>query len=155
MFCTCLTYRSSFEYELAEACAPSYYNIGLLPWSPLAGGALSGKYKFDEQGQLITKGLEKSRMVLFPTFMGRFIDPKKRKVIDQYAKLAEDNGMSLATLALSFCKSRSFSASTILGATSLEQLTENIDAFSVELSEDVLAKIDEIHNSCLDPFTYV
>lgn len=140
---------------MAEACTPSHYNIGLLPWSPLAGGALSGKYNVDENGKLITKGIEKSRFVLFPSFQGRFIDEKKREIIAKYKKVAEEHGMSLATMALSFCESREYVSSTIIGATTLSQLTENIDAFDVQLSDEVLAKIDEIHNSCLDPFTYV
>lgn len=98
------------------------------------------------------KGIEKARFVLFPSFQGRFIDGKKRAIISQYKKVAEEHGMSLATMSLAFCASRHFTASTIIGATTMAQLTENIDAFDVELSDDVLAKIDEIHNSALDPY---
>lgn len=147
----CLLNRQ-FEGELAEACAPSHYNIGLLPWSVLCGGALTGKYlgKLDEQGYPIDKTLNSSRFVLFRQYQVRFNTPKSMKAVEKYSKVAKEAGISLATLAQAWCASRWFIPSTIIGATTLEQLKENIDAFSVTLSDDVLRKVDDIHNENKD-----
>ena len=147
----CLLNRA-FEWELAEACSPLNYNIGLLPWSILAGGALTGKYndKLDAEKNPIDNSLDGSRFVMFKGFMGRFCSDTALDITARYQKIAKENGMSVATLAQAFCKSRWYIPSSIIGATSLEQLKENIDAFDVELSEDVLAAIDEVHNSNKD-----
>lgn len=147
----CLLNRS-FEGELAEACAPNNYNIGLLPWSVLGGGALTGKYKLDEDGKIIQKGNENSRFVLYEQFQGRFCSPRNLAIVEKYQSIAKEAGMSLATLAQKWCATRWFIPSTIIGATNIEQLKENIDAFSVDLSEDVLLKIDDIHEECKDPY---
>lgn len=143
----CLLNRS-FESELAEACAPSNGSIGLLPWSVLAGGVLSGKFLGKGLDDPSLKG---TRMQRFPSFMARFLNPGAVAAVQKYAAVAKEADMSLATLAQAFCKTRWFIPSTIIGATSLEQLKQNIDAFEVELDEKTLAKLDQIHNECLDP----
>lgn len=147
----CLLDRQ-FEASLAEACAPSHYNIGLLPWSILAGGALTGKYlgKLDENGNATDESLAKARFVMFKGFQRRFSAPRVTEAIVKYAAVAKDAHMSLATLAHAFCKSRWYIPSTIIGATTLEQLKENIDAFDVVLTKEVIEKIDEIHNDHKD-----
>ena len=147
----CLLNRS-FEWELAEACSPLNYNIGLLPWSILGGGALTGKYngKLDADRNTGDDSLNSSRFVTFKDLMPRFSTDTALDLTAKYQRLAEDNGMSVATLAQAFCKSQWYIPSSIVGATRLEQLEENIDAFHVELSEDVLAAIDELHNSNKD-----
>jgi len=71
--------------------------------------------------------------------------------VAQYAKLARDNGLTPAHLALAWCYSRWFVASTIIGATSLAQLQENIDAASVVLSREVVDAIDAIHARISNP----
>jgi len=71
--------------------------------------------------------------------------------VAQYAKLARDNGMAPAQLALAWCYSRWFVASTIIGATTLAQLKENIDAYDVHLSPDVVAAVDAIHARLPNP----
>jgi len=134
----------SFETELAEACAPRNYNVGLLPWSPLAGGALSGKY-------LDGASPKGARFTLFPSFMARFKRPATTNAVKKYKAIADREGISLATMALAWCRSRWYVSSTIIGATTLDQLKENMDAFTVELSPKVLQEIDEIHLSCRDP----
>lgn len=138
-----LLYRP-FDTELAEACAPSHYNVGLLPWTPLGGGMLTEKYLgLDEKD--FPKG---SRYTEFPTFMYRFKSPQARAAADKYAAIAKKEGVSLATLSLKFCLSRWFATSTIIGATTLEQLDENCAAFEVNgapLSDEALAAIDEVH----------
>jgi aryl-alcohol dehydrogenase-like predicted oxidoreductase len=71
--------------------------------------------------------------------------------VKQYAQLARENGMTPAQLALAWCYSRWFVASTIIGATSLVQLKENIDAFETTLPADVIAAIDAIHARMPNP----
>lgn len=94
----CLLHRS-FETELAEACAPSHYNIGLLPWTPLAGGALSGKYL---DGARPPEG----RLVKYPKFMQRYLNSLSTEATAKYAAVAEKAGVSLATLSLAWCRTR-------------------------------------------------
>ena len=72
--------------------------------------------------------------------------------VEKYKELAKANNMSVATLAQAWVATRWFIPSTIIGATTMEQLEENIDAFSVKLNEETLAKIDEIHVDRMDPF---
>lgn len=141
-----------FETELAEACSPSHYNIGLLPWSILAGGTLSGKYleKVDENGDSLDGSLDSARHVKWKNFMSRYHCKPAVAATAQYKMVADKAGISLATLAQAFCKTRFFIPSSIIGATSIEQLKENIDAFEVELSETTLAEIDRVHFSNKD-----
>ena len=143
----CLLHRS-FETELAEACAPSHYDIGLLPWTPLAGGALSGKYLPGKNAP--TDG----RLIKYPGFMQRYLNEPSVAATEKYDAIAKELGISLATLALAWCRTRWYVSSTIIGATSLDQLKENIDAFdpeSVTLSKDTLEKIDKVHFACRNP----
>eukprot|EP00951_Prasinocladus_malaysianus_P039642 scaffold446274_cov32-Prasinocladus_malaysianus.AAC.1 len=72
-------------------------------------------------------------------------------VLRRYAVVAKEAGLSLAQMAYAFCKSRFYVASTIIGANDPEQLLENIKAFDIELDEETLAKIDEIHRDAHDP----
>jgi aryl-alcohol dehydrogenase-like predicted oxidoreductase len=103
----CLLERS-FEAHLAEACAPSNYNVGLLPWSVLAGGVLSGKYlgNIGPDGQMLDSKLKKSRYGRYSSFQSRFMSPNSLDATEQYSVVAKQSGMSLATLAQAFCKSR-------------------------------------------------
>ena len=143
----CLLHRS-FETELAEACAESNYDIGLLPWTPLGGGALTGKY-------LNGATPANSRLVKYEKygFHQRYLNEKSQEATAAYKEIADEAGMSLTTLSLAWCKTRSYVASTIIGATSMEQLRENIDAFepSVVLSAETLQAIDAVHERCRDP----
>lgn len=141
----CLLHRS-FETELAEACAPSNYNIGLLPWTPLAGGALTGKY-------LPGADPDNGRLVRYEGFHSRYVKPDAVAATVQYKKIADDAGISLATMSLAWCRTRFYVASTIIGATKMSQLKEDIDAFcdDVVLSEDTLKAIDKVHLKCRDP----
>jgi len=141
----CMLHRS-FETELAEACAPSNFNIGLLPWTPLAGGALTGKY-------LGGKKPAEGRLIKYPSFMQRYLNDESQRATEQYSVIAKEAGVSLATLALAWCKTRFYVSSTIIGATSMAQLKENIDAFddAVVLSKETLDAIDEVHFKCVNP----
>jgi len=146
-----------FESELAEAC--DAYDIGLLPWSVLAGGLLSGKYRQNANSGVPSS--PNSRFIKYPDYMTRW-SPKTASeatlaATEGYAKIAEEAGMTPAELAIAFIRTRKFVAdngSVIVGATTMEQLEENLAPFDgspMELDEDVLARIDEIHMKCRDP----
>jgi len=138
----------AFDYELAEACAPWNYNIGLLPWSPLAGGALSGKYL----GIAPEEWPEKTRFGEFKGYQGRFSAPETVEAIRKYKAIADREGLPLATLALAWCNSREYvrNGGTIIGATTMEQLEQNINAFLSVLSPEVLEEIDSIFKAHRD-----
>jgi len=134
----------SFETELAEACAPRNLNVGLLVWSPLGGGALSGKYMDGNRPP-------RARFTLYSNFQNRYINKRSTAAIKKYKSISENGKISMTTLALAFCDSRWFTTSTIIGATSLSQLEECIDAFLVKLTPEILQAIDEVHLDCRDP----
>lgn len=137
-----------FEGALAECCAPSHHNIGLLPWSPLCGGVLTGKYADGERPV-------GSRRSLFPWFQKRFSHPAVLKVVSKYQAIADECGLTLAQLALQWCQSRWFVSSTIVGATTMDQLRENIDAFDGHrtpgITQDVLDAVDSVHQEFRNP----
>lgn len=145
-------FNRQFEGDLAEACAPSNFNVGLLPWSILAGGTLTGKYhsKLDDNFDPVDKSLKEARYVKFKWFQERFVSKQTLATTEVYREIAQEKGMSVATLAQAFCKTRWYIPSSIVGATTMEQLKQNIDAFEVDLDDETLAKIDEVHNSCKD-----
>jgi len=118
-------------------------NIGLLAYSPLAFGHLTGKY--------LHEAPDNARFKLFPQFGPRYGKPNVVPAVREYAALAAQIGISLTALSLAFCKSRFFVMSTIVGATTLAQLAENIDAFDVNLDTETLAAIDAIHLRYTNP----
>ncbi len=124
-----------FEAGLAEVCLRE--KVGLLAYSPLAQGYLTGKY----QNGALPEG---ARKTLYDR-MQRYEGEGALEAIDAYVKLAKDNGLDPAQMALKFVDTRAFTASTIIGQTSLEQLKVDIDAFDLELSEDVMKGISAIH----------
>ncbi|WP_426432204.1 aldo/keto reductase [Winogradskyella sp. HB-48] len=132
-----------FEGDLAEIAHRE--NIGLLAYSPMAFGVLSGKY---------VKGTaaDNARLKLFPRF-SRYSSDQATEATKRYLKIAEDNGMSLAQMALAFVNQRPFVTSNIIGATSLEQLEENIDSININLSDDILKAINEVHAAIPNPAT--
>ena len=138
----CNLVNRSFEQGLDETCYRE--QVSLLAYSPLAFGQLSGKYVDDAKA--------KGRLTLFPpTWSPRYMRPAVFEASRRYAELARANGMSPAQLALAWCYSRWYVASTIIGATNLAQLQENIDAAHVTLSKEVLAAIDAIHADMNNP----
>lgn len=132
-----LTHRT-FDSELAEACSPKNLNIGLLPYFAAAAGALSGKYLDNQK----PKG---TRFELWGSYLPRFFSDKMQSATREYVRVAEAAGMTGMQLSYLFCKSRWFIPSTIIGATSLKQMEENIAAFGMELDDDVLAAVNEVH----------
>jgi aryl-alcohol dehydrogenase-like predicted oxidoreductase len=112
-------------------------SVGLLAYSPLAFGLLSGKYLADPQAG--------GRLNLFPGFAQRYSKPNVQPAVAAYAELARANGLTPAQLALGFVASRPFVASTIIGATTLDQLGENISACETSLGDDLLQQIESLH----------
>ena len=130
-----------FEVGLTEIAIRE--RIGLLAYSPLGFGALSGKYL----GGRMPEG---SRVALFPNY-NRYNGEIATMATQKYYELAQANDLSLAQMSLAFVNNRPFVTSNIIGATSLKQLTENIASIDVELSEDVLKGIEAIHNQIPNP----
>lgn len=119
-------------------------DIGLLAYSPLGYGVLGGRY-------LDGAKPEGGRFTKYPWFAARYQTERVESLVRQYKHLAESHGMSLATMAQAFVYSRSFVTSCIIGPSNVEQLEENIAAMDVVLSEEILAGIEEIHESCPNP----
>jgi aryl-alcohol dehydrogenase-like predicted oxidoreductase len=134
--------RKNYEAGLTEACY--HHDVALLPYSPLAGGVLTGKYSKESVSP-------NARMNLFPGFMARYRDSQNEAAVDAYMKIAEEAGLSPAAMALSWCYHRDHVCSTIIGATTLDQLDENIKAYDVKLGEDVLEKIHKVYQRYTDP----
>ena len=131
----------TFEGDLAEISLRE--NIGLLAYSPLAFGVLTGKY-------IEGTARQNARLHLFPRF-ARYSSIQSTKATQLYLDLAKELGLSLTTLALAFINQRPFVTSNIIGATTLEQLEENINTIDTVLCEDTLAKINDIHNQIPNP----
>ncbi|KVH91335.1 Aldo/keto reductase [Cynara cardunculus var. scolymus] len=136
-------------FDLVEVCHPKNGNVGLLCYSPLAGGSLSGKYL-----DLESEAAKKGRLQLFPGYMERYNKSIAKEATAQYIEMAKKHGLSPVELALGFVRDRPFMTSTIIGATSLEQLKEDIDAFLTTerpLSPDVMTDIETIFKRYKDP----
>ena len=118
--------------------------VGLLAYSPLAIGYLTGKYMNNNKPK-------NSRIDLFGNFWTRYKEENAKKAVDDYYKLAKDNGLSLTQMALAFVNSREFMTSNIIGATTMEQLKENIDSVNVKLDEKIIEKINLIHANNPNP----
>jgi aryl-alcohol dehydrogenase-like predicted oxidoreductase len=129
-----------FEYGLAETCHRE--RVGLLAYSPLGFGTLSGKYR---------DGGGTGRMTLFPGFGQRYSKPNVAEAAAAYAALAKKAGLQPATLALAFARSRWFVTSTIIGATTMQQLEENIGSAKVAIGADVMQEIQAIHTRYPNP----
>lgn len=130
-----------FEVGNAEICERE--NVGLLAYSPLGFGVLSGKYL----GGKIPKD---SRLSLFPN-LSRFSGENSMRATEFYNEIAKKYEMSLTQMSLSFVNSRSFVTSNIIGASKLSQLKENIESINIDLSEDVLSEIEKVHNMIPNP----
>jgi len=137
-----LTARAFETTLLDEVCFRE--EVSLLAYSPLAFGQLSAKYVDDPQAH--------GRLTIFPpTWSPRYLRPAVFDAVREYAALARAHGMTPATMALAWCYGRWCVASTIIGATTLAQLKENIDAERVVLPAEVVAQIDAIHARITNP----
>ena len=130
-----------FEGDLAEISIRE--GIGLLAYSPLGFGVLTGKY-------INGTASDNSRLKLFPRF-SRYSSPEATNATKKYLKIALDNNLSLAQMSLAFVNQQPFVTSNIIGATNLKQLAENISSIEVTLGDDVLSKINEVHSKIPNP----
>jgi aryl-alcohol dehydrogenase-like predicted oxidoreductase len=131
----------SFEVGLSEVCHRE--NVGLLAYSPLAFGVLSGKF-------LNGANPTNARINLFPQF-ARYNSENTREAARRYHEIANDFGLTLTELSLAFVNQQPFLSSTIIGATTMEQLKENINTIKVTLDENVLAEIEKIQSIFPNP----
>lgn len=131
----------SYEVGLAEISHQE--NVGLLAYSPLAFGVLSGKY-------LNNQWPKDARITLFSRF-DRYQNPQAQAATQAYYDLAKQHNLSLAQMALSFINSRPFVTSNIIGATNMSQLKENIDSVHINLNTELLADLEQIHQKYTYP----
>lgn len=130
-----------FEVGLSEISMRE--KIGLLAYSPLGFGVLSGKYLGEVQPR-------KGRITLFPNY-NRYSGETAVEATRKYNELAQEHDLSLAQMALAFVNTRPFITSNIIGATTMDQLKENIASIDIKLSKEVLEGIETIHNSIPNP----
>jgi len=131
----------SFESGLSEICHRE--KLGLLAYSPLAFGLLTGKYLEHDDRE--------ARLNRFPQFGPRYRKPAIEPAVRAYAQIAHDFGVPLGALALAFVRSRFFTASTLIGARTLDQLKEDFTHAKVVLTPEMLTAIDAIHAQSPNP----
>lgn len=138
-----------FEDELAQACRQE--QVSLIPYSPLAGGVLSGKYNDGArpEGARFTRYLEIGGRQA--AMAARFINDKSLAATAKFAAIAAEAGLSPVTLATAWSKQHDFVASTIVGATRVDQLDDIFKAAEVTLSDEVLKRIDQVSKEHLYP----
>ena len=132
----------AYEYGMSEVSMRE--DIGLLAYSPLAQGVLSGKY-------LDGKSPEGSRGNLFPRFIARYMGDGSLEAVKRYEAIAKKNGITLTELSLAFVNQLPFVTSNIIGATKMSQLKENIGSIHIELSKQTLQEIQEVHAMIPNP----
>lgn len=136
------------ESELAQVCRREH--VSLLPFSPLGGGVLTGKYlDADPEGARFTEyrrlGERQQKMA------DRFLNERSREVVRRLKPIADDLNVSLTALAVAWSKQHDFVASTIVGATSVQQLTESLAAADLVLDRETLRRIDDIEVAIPNP----
>ena len=130
-------------FEVGNAEVAHREQLGLLAYSPLAFGVLSGKYR---NGQLP----DNSRLKLFPR-MARYNSDQSREATEAYAAIAAKYRLTLTQLSLAFVTDRPFVTTNIIGATTMPQLKENIGSAEITLSQEILKEIDAAHNRMPNP----
>ena len=130
------------SYEVGMAEISHRESVGLLAYSPLGFGMLTGKY--------IDRQPEKARLTLFDRFT-RYTNPESVQATKEYSEVAKRFGLSQTEMALAFVNNQSFVTSNIIGATTMEQLKENIDSIDTVLTEDVLKAISGVHQMHPNP----
>ena len=139
-----------FHDELANVCRLE--NISLLPYSPMAGGVLSGKYCggfYPEGSRFATYSKESNKRVQAMAY--RFVNERTLEATKKYLELAKEYEVSPVTLAISYSKHFDFVASTIVGARKIEQLDDSLKAFDFKISNELLKRIEIIQKDILYP----
>ena len=131
-----------FEVGLSEIAIRE--KVGLLAYSPLASGYLSGKYRNGAMPK-------NSRMDLFYDYWPRYRTIHSEKAIEEYWNLAQEFNFNLAQIAIKFCEIQPFVTSVIIGATTMEQLKTNIDSVNINLNKEIIRKIGEIQKKYPNP----
>ncbi|MDC0192744.1 aldo/keto reductase [Alphaproteobacteria bacterium] len=125
-------------FDIANSEVSLRENCGLLAYSPLAGGRLSGKYLNDQNPK-------NSRYTLFASIFQRHRTPRGEVAISKYVNLANKYNITPSTFANAFVNDRPFVTSNIIGATTMDQLKENIDSIDIKFSDEILREIEDIH----------
>ena len=132
----------TYEVGLAEISIRE--QSGLLAYSPLASGVLSGKYRNNQK----PKG---SRLQLFGDYFPRYAGKSSNLAVEEYFKVAKKYKISLAQLSLAFVNQQSFVTSNIIGATTMKQLEENIGSINIKLSTEIIDEINSVHKNNSNP----
>jgi aryl-alcohol dehydrogenase-like predicted oxidoreductase len=131
----------SYEYGMSEVSLRE--NVGLLAYSPLAFGVLSGKY-------IGGKKPADARVTLFPNY-NRYSSAESENAVVRYQELAQKYGMTLTELSLAFVNQLPFVTSNIIGASKMSQLKENIGSINIDLSDEIISEINQIHSLIPNP----
>ena len=132
----------TYEVGLAEVSIRE--QIGLLAYSPLASGYLSGKYRNNQLPK-------NSRIALDPDFWTRYKKPNMNKAVDAYYEVAKKYSLDLAQMSLKFCEIQPFMTSVIIGATTMQQLKTDIESVNLNLNDEVIKQINEIQKKYPNP----
>ena len=124
-------------YEVGLAEISQHEGVGLLAYSPLGFGQLTGKY--------INKTDEKTRLGLYGDWFTRYSNQNCLNAVREYSQIADKHNISLTHLALAFVNTRPFVTSNIIGATTMDQLKENIESIDIDLNEEILEEVNEVH----------
>jgi len=130
-----------FEIGNSEICLRE--NVGLLAYSPLGFGRLTGKYRGGHN-------LDKARLTVFPN-MSRYNSDQSIEATERYYQISQNHGISLTQMALAYVNQQLFLTSNIIGATNLDQLQENIGSIELSLSKELLKEIESVHNQIPNP----
>ena len=132
----------TYEVGLAEISVRD--EIGLLAYSPLASGYLSGKYRNNQMPK-------DSRIERDGDFWTRYAKPNTNKAVDAYFEISKKHNLDLTQMSLKFCEIQSFMTSVIIGATTMEQLKTNIESVNINLSEEMIKEINEVQTIYPNP----
>jgi len=132
----------TYEVGLAEVSIRE--QIGLLAYSPLASGYLSGKYRNNQMPK-------NSRVSLDPDFWSRYNKPNTDVAVDAYFKVAKKYNLDLAQMSLKFCEIQPFMTSVIIGATTMQQLKTDIESVNVNLPEEIIKEVNEVQKIYPNP----
>ena len=132
----------SYEVGLAEISIRE--KIGLLAYSPLASGYLSGKYRNKQMPK-------NSRITLDPKFWSRYDKPNTSVAVDAYFEIAKKYNINLAQMSLKFCEIQPFMTSVIIGATTMEQLKTDIESVNLKLTDEIIKEINEVQKTYPNP----
>jgi aryl-alcohol dehydrogenase-like predicted oxidoreductase len=130
-------------YEVGLAEISQHEGVGLLAYSPLGFGQLTGKY--------INKTQENTRLGLYGDWFTRYSNENCLSAVKEYSKIADKHNISLTHLALAFVNTRPFVTSNIIGATTMKQLKENISSINIDLNEEILEEVNEVHTNQPNP----